>query len=411
MVLAIARARLDELVTMVLDAVVFLPGYTSDFRPSFADDVRSSVRYTTERFLEALVEERSLSTEELVSLTIIGARRAHLPREVVVTGAAAACDAGLDFLLDVAREVPAPGPVAVAAVQWFKSALAQLRQEAVEALRKGHANEQERAPQTLARRRTWLVDRLVYGIWDEPAELAREATALGCELAPPFALLLVTASDNTDLDSLRAAITTLVERLPTSIEGPARPFPSECHGVILLPRHSVSDEAVLAGSLAEAAAKCSVYVVCPDAAASVADLPTTYSRTARDLSLPKRVHLRPGIVSAGDLAYYRLITRASPEELADFAERFVGPLLRSKAAGKLIETLEALYRAPDVASAATALQVHENTVYYRIRTTTELTGCDLSVPAEADKVFAALRLRFAIDPDVLRPEDGEGDGG
>ncbi len=403
-VLGLVRGRLDQMVTMMLDAVLFLPGYTSDFRPSRMEDERSSMRHTAECFLNALAEERPLSQGETLSLTIIGSRRAHLPYEVLMAGVAAACDVVLDFLLDVARDVPAPGAVALAAVQWFRAALSRFRQEAADAMRVGHVNEQGRAPQTLANRRIWLVDRLLYGLWDDQEELAREAVGLGCELSPPFALLLVTAAGNTDLDGLRRAATKIADDLPMAIEGPARPFPTARHVVVLVPRHSVSGQAVFADTLSGTAQAAVLHVLVPDPAVSLTALPTVYSRTTRDLSLPARMKLPPGIVSADDLSYYRIITRAPPDELADLATRFVGPLLRGNSTN-LIETLEVLRRSPDVASAAAALGKHENTVYQHMRRITEKTGCDLRVQAEAEKVFTGLLLRFAIEPDALGDDE------
>lgn len=406
-VLVLARDRLDQMVTALLDTLFFLPGYTSNYTSSDIADIRSGVRYTAECFLGALSDERPLSEQELVTLTIIGGRRAHLPREVLVAGVTAACDAGFDFLLDVAREVPAPASVALSAVQWWRTALATLRENATDALRTGQANEQERRPRTQADERLWLVDRLLLGLWDDAHQLEREATRLGCDLAPPIALLVVVAAGGTSLEGLRAATTGLAKLLPGVIEGPARPMPSRPHVVLLASRRTQAHQALSAGAIDEPARAACIHALCPDPSPSLAALPVVYRRAVRDLPLPARVQLRPGVVSADDLAYYRLLTRGHPEEVADFAERFVGALLEDKLAGQLVKTLEALHRCDGVPSAAAALGVHENTVRSRIRKATELTGCDLGIPVEAERVFAGLRLRFAIQPDALAENEGE----
>jgi hypothetical protein len=317
----------------------------------------------------------------------------------LVAGIVAAREEGLDFLLDAAREVPTPGAVAVATVQWFRKRLRELSAEATEAMVAGHANEQGRRPRTEAQERMWLVDRLIHGIFNSTEEIVSDARTLGCDLSPPFGLCLVVPGADTGLDGLRSLSTRLVGSLPRAIEGPSRPMPSGPHSVVLLSR--VTDAGLLERDLDEAAKGASFHVLCPEPTATLESLQGVYRRTNRELRLPARVRLPAGVVTADDLAFCRVVTRASPEETADFVTRFIGPVLESKGSRQLVETLEVLYRSRGVPEAAAILGTHSNTVYSRIRRVTELTGCDLDVPQESQRVYLGLRLRSVVDPDVL----------
>jgi DNA-binding PucR family transcriptional regulator len=93
-------------------------------------------------------------------------------------------------------------------------------------------------------------------------------------------------------------------------------------------------------------------------------------------------------------------------ELRDLAatrgEGPVGPIALllehdDRAAGGLIETLEAWLEAfGDVAAAAAALYIHPNTLRYRLRRITELSGLDLTDPEQ--RFAAMLQLRVLTRP-------------
>ena len=99
-------------------------------------------------------------------------------------------------------------------------------------------------------------------------------------------------------------------------------------------------------------------------------------------------------------------TQALLLELRDLAasrgEGPVGPIAflldhDERAAGGLIETLEAWLDAfGDVAAAAAALYIHPNTLRYRLRKITELSGLDLTDPEQ--RFAAMLQLRILTRP-------------
>jgi hypothetical protein len=99
-------------------------------------------------------------------------------------------------------------------------------------------------------------------------------------------------------------------------------------------------------------------------------------------------------------------TQALLLELRDLAatrgEGPVGPIALllehdDRAAGGLIETLEAWLEAfGDVAAAAAALYIHPNTLRYRLRRITELSGLDLTDPEQ--RFAAMLQLRVLTRP-------------
>ena len=100
----------------------------------------------------------------------------------------------------------------------------------------------------------------------------------------------------------------------------------------------------------------------------------------------------PGAVPAGydDLGIYTLLyEKRDRDQLADFADRWLGPL---RDHGDLLETLRVLLETGGPSAAATALYVHISTLKYRLRKIESILGIDLSDP----EVGFNLRLAFKI---------------
>jgi sugar diacid utilization regulator len=100
----------------------------------------------------------------------------------------------------------------------------------------------------------------------------------------------------------------------------------------------------------------------------------------------------PGAAPAGydELGIYALLyEKRDRDRLADFADRWLGPL---RDHGDLIETLRVLLETGGPSAAATALYVHISTLKYRLRKIESILGIDLSDP----EVGFNLRLAFKI---------------
>jgi len=91
-----------------------------------------------------------------------------------------------------------------------------------------------------------------------------------------------------------------------------------------------------------------------------------------------------------DLGIYPLpYEKRDKDQLADFAERWLGPLL---AHAELTQTLRVLLETGGPSAAATALYVHISTLKYRLRKIESILAVDLSDP----EACFNLRLAFKI---------------
>jgi len=98
----------------------------------------------------------------------------------------------------------------------------------------------------------------------------------------------------------------------------------------------------------------------------------------------------PAPAGYDDLGIYALLyEKRDRDQLADFAERWLGPLL---AHAELTQTLRVLLETGGPSAAATALYVHISTLKYRLRKIESILGRDLSDP----EVCFNLRLAFKI---------------
>ena len=98
----------------------------------------------------------------------------------------------------------------------------------------------------------------------------------------------------------------------------------------------------------------------------------------------------PAPAGYDDLGVYALLyEKRDRDQLADFADRWLGPLLEHS---ELTHTLRVFLETGGPSAAATALFVHISTLKYRLRKIETITGVDLSDP----EVCFNLRLAFKI---------------
>ncbi|MFC7450896.1 PucR family transcriptional regulator [Rhodococcus daqingensis] len=126
--------------------------------------------------------------------------------------------------------------------------------------------------------------------------------------------------------------------------------------------------------------------------AAPTEVPAAVEQTAEIIVLVSRSRRPPGLYRLRDVLLEYQLSRPSPAhpELAGLLEPLV-------ARPELMQTLEA-YVASGLnrRATATALQVHANTVDYRMRRVAELTGLNPADPADLPHVGAALAARRAL---------------
>jgi len=111
----------------------------------------------------------------------------------------------------------------------------------------------------------------------------------------------------------------------------------------------------------------------------------------------------PAPAGYDDLGIYALLyEKRDKDQLADFAQRWLGPLLPH---AELTHTLRVLLETGGPSAAATALFVHISTLKYRLRKIESILGVDLSDP----EVCFNLRLAFKIRAVQERLTSGAGE--
>ncbi|WP_052863598.1 PucR family transcriptional regulator [Streptomyces niger] len=129
------------------------------------------------------------------------------------------------------------------------------------------------------------------------------------------------------------------------------------------------------------------------------EAPVRY-RTTREL-LPAGNPLGGGkrLLNARSLLWQRMLATQRPEYLQDYTEEVIGPILQLPADQRaaLLETLDSLDRSGgSVRSAATALNVHEKTVRYRVGRIEALTGLNALSRTHWSQLHRAVQLQAML---------------
>lgn len=127
---------------------------------------------------------------------------------------------------------------------------------------------------------------------------------------------------------------------------------------------------------------------------------SSHQEARQALMLGRRLHGPGHVTSFDELGIYRLIFAAEGlPELRTFQGEALGNLLAYDAqhGSNLIQTLEAFFAANcSPKEAANLLQVHRNTVLYRLDRIADITGVDLDDPHVRLRLHLALHIRLAL---------------
>jgi hypothetical protein len=354
---------------------------------------RRGVAKLVELHCATVAGHRRLTAAELVSLHVIGAQRARegIPEEDMVGTVDSAVTIGWDQFVDVLTEVcPDPDEIGGIVKEVFRRT-AVFVDDVQGGLCSGYRSENEQRLPSHVRVQATVVDRLLDGSWTDDA-LYQYARECGVVLLPPMRPILVTG--RADIGRLREAATAVAGAGADIIEGPVRTAESLPHAVLVsngadeAPQNAISlmkklsadrDVVVLVGGLAD----------------SPAGMPTAYRVAEDHLRLAPLARPTGGAVGCDELALYRLLDTATPEERADFCIRVLGDLrkLSRDKRSELLETCEALIAERwNTRAASRALGVHYQTMRYRLRRVQEVTGRDLSIALDRLLLEVAVRV-------------------
>jgi sugar diacid utilization regulator len=270
------------------------------------------------------------------------------------------------------------------------------------------------ALETERRLRGDLLTEIVTGVFDDEDNLLRRATLLGHDLLAPHALLLVDVQPSTPrpesregsatLPSVKQDLYELVRELVWR-NTPQWLIASRGSQVLaLLPLAGESpDEKVLAtarrlhGSAARRWANARVSVVVSRACRGVREVASGCSEAQRFLELHRALGQRGGVILVERLGLYSILLqqRELGQELLVFAGDRLGPLREHdlRHGGNLVACLRAYLAAGgELKVAARELYLHRNSVRYKLRRITEITGLDLRDPEVRFQLQLALRI-------------------
>lgn len=126
----------------------------------------------------------------------------------------------------------------------------------------------------------------------------------------------------------------------------------------------------------------------------------SHQEARQALTLGRRLHGAGAVTDFDDLGIFRLILAAEHlPELEDFQREALSSLIEYDRAhgSNLLPTLEAFFAANcSPKEAATLLNVHRNTVLYRLDRIAEITGMKLDDPSTRLRLHLALHIRMAL---------------
>ncbi|HEV7862922.1 MAG TPA: helix-turn-helix domain-containing protein [Acidimicrobiia bacterium] len=219
---------------------------------------------------------------------------------------------------------------------------------------------------------------------------------LGHDLEQPHWPLVFTATAGAEGDGGTARLEQVVHDALRDGRQPGRPAPvvgvDGDAVVVFLPDHHPDGPAGVARRVRSLATRRGLPVVagwgprCDD----LGSYRTGVARARWVVDVLAGMPGEPAATGYDDLGIYALLyEKRDQDQLADFAERWLGPLLEHS---ELAHTLRVLLETGGPSAAATALFVHISTLKYRLRKIESILDVDLSDP----EVCFNLRLAFKI---------------
>jgi sugar diacid utilization regulator len=375
-----------------------LPGLVTDLARRPNTQPSAPIADAALRLLvRALDEERLAADDELAALRDGAVRRAeeNTPLGVLISGSHSAAQVVWNALVEEARAGDAD------ALQRAGGAVMRLLEQVTTAIAEAYLEEQQaiRGEERDARRA--FASALISGeAYDGPA------VRLGVRVAPAYVALAVQlglpANDGDDSAlqdsavSARLRLRRVQERLDAFAGEPVLGLLDSSGGMALLPSTPdrvttmlaelptlLSDIKALTGDDVIAGAAGCVGVVTVSRAA----------RQARDvLGIAQRLGRPPGVYLLDDVLLEYQLTRDT-----DARPLLAGLLDPLESNPDLVQTLECYFEHElDRRSTATELHVHPNTLDYRLRRISQLTGLDPGKPAGQQLLAAALTARRVI---------------
>ncbi len=276
------------------------------------------------------------------------------------------------------------------------------------------------------RQRRGFADDLLAGRYDDPAQMRERGRYLGHDLRGSFQVLVFDLAqfghDVAEQALPDAEIDALRRRFLDAVLGAARAHAPHAlvaghHDHLALILSAVNEQGGRKVELVVAAVRRACLQSLPDLTISagigkvypnLTDIPTSCAEASRALQVIRRLHVYGKTMTYADLGIIRLLYQVeNPAELVEFARTRLDPVLAydERHDGVLLAALEGYLRAnQSVQEAAVALDVHPNTLRYRLHKIEELLGTPLTATALLLELqLACLVLRLLEAPEQPGP--------
>jgi sugar diacid utilization regulator len=388
-------AQIPDIAKQVLDAFFARSAAYRELPHELVDrEITESVSRNLRVFLRSLSEQRPPAPEELADQIAVAVRRAEqgVPLDMVLSTYHLAAEVGLAAMTALA------GPDDIDDLLAAFPVLLRYLAVAVPAIAASYVHEQQALHAEHREARRALVSALLAGTQAEPL-----AERMGLALSHHHVVVSLRVgippqADNIGDRDARLAVRGVVRRMLAEMPSPALVALNNNGGTVLLPTTAgaIESELVnatkLVGRLHVAAGTPVVAGIA--AAPDRAEIPLAAQQAADIAELAERLGRPPGAYLLDDVLLEYQLCRPGPGR-----QRLARVLDNLAAHPELMQTLSVFIdNGHNRHEAAATLHVHRNTLNYRLRRISALTGCNPADPTDARLLAASLIIRDLLTP-------------
>ena len=403
------RARAEESVDAITSTLYAEVGSLHDSAGAAdVEKLRARIRGTVLGFIDFIATAEPLSGAEREALHRMGAERARngVSLETLTDTIDITMGVLWRFVREAVQQPPVP-PVAAAVVADIGSTAAMFTDAVREAALSGFALERRHGEAGRMYGVADVVDMLVDGRWVNRRDVLRTADALGVDVNEPLALLLVVPTGSHGLDQLHGVARRVAAALPGACVGRLR-GELATHVPILV---SHFDPTTARERLAETVAGLGVIVLVDQSTYDHRGLAAAARTLEHEIAPARALGRGPGtVVTSGETELFRLLRSLPLEARMAYTRRVLGPVLDLPGvkASEAVATMQAYFRgraAGRLDERAADLQLHRNSVRYRLDRTQALLGVNFRDAADRLRVEVALALYELVRQELASYDD------